>query len=165
MSFVRELVCDRCHATYSADEPVLLCPGCGGVLDPRYDMEALRSSLSLERILARKPGVWRWREFLPISDETCFVDIGAGGSPLIECPKLSRWIGAKVYVKYEGQQPTGSLKDRSFAVAVSKAVELGIRGAISYSSGNAAAALGAHASHVGMPGLVLVNAWADPAKL
>ncbi len=143
----------------------MLCPRCGGVLDPVYDLDALGASVSLECVLSRRPGVWRWREFLPVADESCFIDIGAGASPLVECPKLSRWIGARVYVKYEGQQPTGSLKDRSFAVAVSKAVELGVRGAISYSSGNAAAALGAHASHVGMRGLVLVNAWADPAKL
>ena len=164
-TFIEGLVCDACNATYSHREPVLLCTRCGGVLDPVYELEALRASISLECILSRRPGVWRWREFLPVSDESCRIDIGAGASPLIECPKLSRWIGARVYVKYEGQQPTGSLKDRSFAVAVSKAVELGIRGAISYSSGNAAAALGAHASHAGMPGLVLVNAWAEPVKL
>jgi threonine synthase len=165
MSFVHDLICDQCHGTYSAAEPVLLCPRCGGVLDPRYDLDLLRKSASLERILARKPGVWRWREFLPVGDEKFFVDIGAGGSPLIACPKLSQWIGAKVYVKYEGQQPTGSLKDRSFAVAVAKAAELGVRGAITYSSGNAAASLAAHANHVGMRGLILVNAWADRAKL
>jgi threonine synthase len=55
---------------------------------------------------------------------------------LIERRQLSRWIGARMFVKYEGQQPTGSLKDRSFAVAVAKAAELKVRGAITYSSGN-----------------------------
>ena len=68
-------------------------------------------------------------------------------------------------LKYEGQQPTGSLKDRSFSVAVGKAAELGVRGAITYSSGNAAASFAAHANHIGLPGLILVNAWADRAKL
>jgi threonine synthase len=165
MSLVTELVCDQCRRTYSDREPVLLCPQCGGVLDPQYDLDSLRKAVSLEKILARRPCVWRWREFLPITDERFFVDIGAGGSPLIECPKLSQWIGARVFVKYEGQQPTGSLKDRSFAVAVAKAAELGVRGAITYSSGNAAASLAAHANHVGMPGLILVNSWADRAKL
>jgi threonine synthase len=165
MSFVTELVCDQCHGAYSDREPVLLCPRCGGVLDPRYDLESLRRNVALDRILARKPGVWRWREFLPIADEQHFVDIGAAGSPLIECPQLSRWIGARIFVKYEGQQPTGSLKDRSFAVAVAKAAELKVRGAITYSSGNAAASLAAHANHVGMPGLIVVNSWADRAKL
>ncbi|HEY3841118.1 MAG TPA: pyridoxal-phosphate dependent enzyme [Bryobacteraceae bacterium] len=165
MSFVTELVCDQCHAPYSHREPILLCRSCGGVLDPQYDLDTIAKVASLERILSRKPGVWRWREFLPVSDEKHFIDIGAAASPLIECPQLSRWIGAQVFVKYEGQQPTGSLKDRSFAVAVSKAAELGVRGAITYSSGNAAASLAAHANHIGMRGLILVNAWADRAKL
>jgi threonine synthase len=165
MSFVIDLVCDQCHGTCSHREPVLLCPQCGGVLDSRYDMQALSAGLSLDKILARKPGVWRWREFLPVGDDRSFVDIGAGGSPLIACRWLSDWIGARIFVKYEGQQPTGSLKDRSFAVAVAKAAELGVRGAITYSSGNAAASLAAHANHIGMRGLILVNAWADPAKL
>lgn len=165
MSFVTGLVCDQCHGTYSHREPVLLCPTCGGVLDSQYDLPALAKVVSLEKIVARRPGVWRWQEFLPVCDERHFVDIGAGASPLIGCPQLSRWVGATVYVKYEGQQPTGSLKDRSFAVAVSKAAELGVRGAITYSSGNAAASLAAHANHIGMRGLILVNAWADQAKL
>jgi threonine synthase len=165
MSYVIDLVCDQCHGNCSPDEPVLLCPKCGGVLDPRYDLESMAEELSLDKILPRKAGVWRWREFLPVRDERYFVDIGAGASPLIECPQLSRWIDARVYVKYEGQQPTGSLKDRSFAVAVAKAAELGVSGAITYSSGNAAASLAAHANHIGMRGLILVNSWADPAKL
>ena len=165
MSFITELVCDHCHASYSHREPILLCRSCGGVLDSRYDLAGIGEAASLDKILARKPGVWRWHEFLPVDDERHFIDIGAGGSPLIECPQLSRWIGAQVFVKYEGQQPTGSLKDRSFAVAVGKAAELGVRGAITYSSGNAAASLAAHANHIGMRGLILVNAWADRAKL
>jgi len=135
------------------------------VLDAEYDREAMARDVSLERICARQPGVWRWRELLPVADERRFVDIGAGASPLIECRQLSTWIGARVFVKYEGQQPTGSLKDRSFAVAVAKAAESGVRGCITYSSGNAAASLAAHANHIGLRGLILVNAWADRAKL
>jgi threonine synthase len=135
------------------------------VLDAEYDRDAMVRDVSLERICARRPGVWRWRELLPVADERRFVDIGAGASPLIECPQLSTWIGARVFVKYEGQQPTGSLKDRSFAVAVAKAAEFGVRGYITYSSGNAAASLAAHANHIGLRGLILVNAWADRAKL
>ncbi len=161
MSFVTDLRCDRCAAVWPHRDPVLLCPACGGVLDAHYDLGAI----SLDRILSSPPGVWRWHELLPVEDARHFVDIGAGDSPLIHCPQLSSWIGAQVLVKYEGQQPTGSLKDRSFAVAMAKAAELGVRGAITYSSGNAAASFAAHANHIGLPGLILVNAWADRAKL
>jgi threonine synthase len=165
MTHVIDLRCDRCSTRWPHDKPILLCPDCNGVLDAEYTRDTMARDVSLERILARRPGVWRWREFLPVAAEGSFVDIGAGASPLIECPRLSWWIKARVFVKYEGQQPTGSLKDRSFAVAVSKARELGVRGCITYSSGNAAASLAAHANHIGMRGLILVNAWADPAKL
>ena len=57
MSFVTELVCDQCHGAYSDREPVLLCPRCGGVLDPRYDLDSLRRNVALDRILARRPGI------------------------------------------------------------------------------------------------------------
>jgi threonine synthase len=59
MSFVTELVCDQCRATYSHRAPVLLCPQCGGGLDPRYDIESLPKAVTLEEILERRPGVWR----------------------------------------------------------------------------------------------------------
>src|SRR5215831_3252725 len=142
MTHVIALRCDRCSARWPPDQPILLCPECDGLLDAEYDREAIGRHIprdaALELFQARRPGVWRWREFLPVSDERFFVDIGAGASPLIECPQLSDWIGARVFVKYEGQQPTGSLKDRSFAIAVAKAAESGVRGCITYSSGNAA---------------------------
>ncbi len=166
MTYATELVCDSCSAAFAPDQPILLCRRCGGLLDVRYDYSAIKSALRLDDIPHRRPAVWRWREFLPVREAHHQVDIGAGGSPLIACPKLADWVGAaRLYVKYEGMQPTASLKDRSFAVAVSKAAEVGVRDVITYSSGNAAASLAAHASRAGMQGVILVNAWAEDVKL
>ncbi len=166
MAFVTELVCDTCGASYPHHRPIILCTRCGGLLDAHYDYTAIKRALHLDDVAQRRPSVWRWHEFLPVTEERHRVDIGAGGSPLIACPRLAEWVGAaRLYVKYDGVQPTASLKDRSFATAVGKAAELGVRGAITYSSGNAAASLAAHACHIGMKGLILVNAWADQAKL
>ena len=166
MTFCTELVCDSCGAAFSTDQPILLCRQCGGLLDAHYDYAAIKSALRLDDILQRRPTVWRWREFLPVRDARHHVDIGAGGSPLIPCPRLAEWVGAAwLHVKYDGMQPTASLKDRSFAVAVSKATELSVRDVITYSSGNAAASLAAHTSRAGMRGLILVNAWAEDVKL
>lgn len=166
MSYVIELVCDACGAARAADEPALLCPRCGGLLDARYDYPAIARSVAPDDLARRRANVWRWRELLPVRDPRFFVDIGAGGSPLIECPRLAEWVGARrLWVKYDGAQPTASLKDRSFAVAMGKAAELGVRGALTYSSGNAAASFTAHAAKLGLPARVLVNAWADTSKL
>ncbi len=145
---------------------MLLCPACGGVLDAHYDENQIRAAAELTRILSRAPTVWRWAEFLPVREEKFHVDLGAGGSPLLPCPRLSEWVGAgRVYVKFEGMQPTHSLKDRSFAVAVAKAAELGIGCGLTYSSGNAAASFAAHANRAGLRGVVLVDSWANAAKL
>src|SRR5215471_11048560 len=103
MSYVTELRCDQCAATWSHREPKLLCPTCNGLLDAQYDLDAIARSVSLDEIRSRPPGVWRWREFLPVADERHRIAIGAGGSPLIPCPRLSTWIGARVLAKYEGQ--------------------------------------------------------------
>lgn len=166
MAYVTELICDRCGASHPADRPVLLCERCGGLLDAHYDYAAIRRAIRPDELLLRRPNVWRWRELLPVGDERFHVDIGAGGSPMIACPRLAEWVGARrLWVKFDGVQPTGSLKDRSFAVAMGKAAELGVRGALTYSSGNAAAAFAAHAGKLGLPARVLVNAWADTSKL
>ncbi len=164
--FLLGLVCDDCGRVFTPGPALLTCPSCGGLLDAGYDLEAIRKSLDLNVLLRRKADVWRWKEFLPLADEADMVRIGSGGSPLIACRQLADWVGVReLWVKYEGMQPTASLKDRSFAVAVSTAKLLGVRQAITYSSGNAAISLAAHASHAGMAGLILVNAWADAAKL
>lgn len=159
------LLCDSCGSSYPPDQRVLLCPACGGLLDPMYDEGELRRA-SLTRLLERPPSVWRWAGFLPVQDEAYHVNVGAGGSLLLYCPKLSEWVGAgRVFVKYEGAQPTHSLKDRSFAVAVGKAAELGVTSGLTYSSGNAAASFAAHANRIGLRGTVLVDACAHPEKI
>lgn len=164
--YFKFLQCDECGKTFMPDLQILTCPNCRGLLDSKYDLGEIAKTINLGKILERKADVWRWKEFLPIADITEVVKIGSGGSPLIACRKLAEWIGVKeLWVKYEGMQPTASLKDRSFAVAVSTAKMLGVQRAITYSSGNAAVSLAAHASATDMTGFILVNAWADLAKL
>ncbi len=164
--YLTGLACDDCGQLWSPGPALLTCPSCGGLLDAKYDLDVIRQVLDLDSILKRKADVWRWKEFLPVHDEADMVRIGSGGSPLIRCRRLAHWAGVKeLWVKYEGMQPTASLKDRSFAVAVSTAKRMGVRQAITYSSGNAAISLAAHAAHAGLTCLILVNAWADPAKL
>ena len=102
-------------------------------------------------------GVLReYADRLDISDATPIITLGEGGTPLIPAPALSARTGAKVWVKYEGMNPTGSFKDRGMTMAVSKAVEHGAKAVICASTGNTSAAAAAYASHAGIKAAVLV---------
>jgi threonine synthase len=97
-----------------------------------------------------------YRDRLDISDATPVVTLGEGGTPLIPAPALSARTGAKVWVKYEGMNPTGSFKDRGMTMAISKAVEHGAKAVICASTGNTSASAAAYATHAGIKAVVLV---------
>jgi threonine synthase len=102
-------------------------------------------------------GVLReYADRLDISDATPIITLGEGGTPLIPAPALSARTGAKVWVKYEGMNPTASFKDRGMTMAVSKAVEAGAKAIICASTGNTSASAAAYASHAGIKAAVLV---------
>jgi threonine synthase len=102
-------------------------------------------------------GVLReYADRLDISDATPIITLGEGGTPLIPAPALSARTGARVYVKFEGMNPTGSFKDRGMTMAVSKAVEHGAKAIICASTGNTSASAAAYATHAGITAAVLV---------
>jgi threonine synthase len=102
-------------------------------------------------------GVLReYADRLDVTDATPIVTLGEGGTPLIPAPALSNRTGAKVYVKYEGMNPTGSFKDRGMTMAISKAVEHGAKAVICASTGNTSASAAAYAAHAGITAAVLV---------
>jgi threonine synthase len=93
---------------------------------------------------------------LDISDATPIITLGEGGTPLVPAPALSSRTGAKVWVKFEGMNPTGSFKDRGMTMAISKAVEHGAKAVICASTGNTSAAAAAYAAYAGITAAVLV---------
>ncbi len=93
---------------------------------------------------------------LDVTDATPIITLGEGGTPLIPAPALSARTGAKVWVKYEGMNPTGSFKDRGMTMAISKAVEHGAKAVISASTGHTSASAAAYATHAGITAAVLV---------
>jgi threonine synthase len=93
---------------------------------------------------------------LDVTDATPIVTLGEGGTPLIPAPALERRTGAKVWVKFEGMNPTGSFKDRGMTMAVSKAIEHGAKAVICASTGNTSASAAAYATHAGITAAVLV---------
>lgn len=98
----------------------------------------------------------RYREFLPVSDKTPIISLEEGNTPLIPAPHLSELTGARVFLKYEGANPTGSFKDRGMTMAVSKAVEAGAKAVICASTGNTSAAAAAYAARAGIKCIVLI---------
>ncbi|TBN56305.1 threonine synthase [Glaciihabitans arcticus] len=97
-----------------------------------------------------------YRDRLNVTDATPIISLGEGGTPLIPAAALSARTGAKVWVKFEGMNPTGSFKDRGMTMAVSKAVEAGAKAIICASTGNTSASAAAYATHAGITAAVLV---------
>jgi threonine synthase len=102
----------------------------------------------------------RWREYLPVTDATPVISLSEGSTPLIFSPRLSEIAGRdrRVFVKYEGLNPTGSFKDRGMTMAISKAVERGSTAVICASTGNTSAAAAAYAARAGIQCIVLLPA-------
>ncbi len=97
-----------------------------------------------------------YRSFLPVSDDTPVVTLLEGGTPLLEAPRLSARVGARVLLKLEGQNPTGSFKDRGMTLAISKALEEGAKAVVCASTGNTSASAAAYAARAGMTCGVLI---------
>ena len=98
----------------------------------------------------------RYREHLDIGPDDPVVSLNEGSTPLIEAPRISERVGARVWLKYEGLNPTGSFKDRGMTMAVSKAVANGAEAVICASTGNTAASAAAYAARAGLRGAVIV---------
>ena len=100
----------------------------------------------------------RYRDRLPVSDDTRLISLGEGNTPLIRLNNIPTHIGKDVdiYIKYEGLNPTGSFKDRGMTMAVTKAVEEGSKAIICASTGNTSAAAAAYAARAGITAFVLI---------
>jgi threonine synthase len=117
----------------------------------RYDLAAVRKAVAPEDLRARERSLWRYRELLPLEDDRHRVALGEGTTPLLPAPRLGRELGARdLWIKDESQLPTGSFKSRGMAVAVSLALELGVKSVAIPTAGNAGGALAAYAARAGM---------------
>lgn len=103
--------------------------------------------------------IHHYREYLPIKKEDCIVSLNEGNTPLIPSRKLKQELGkegVEVYFKYEGLNPTGSFKDRGMTVAISHALEQGVKAVICASTGNTSASASAYSARAGIKAIVLI---------
>ncbi|MGG3855811.1 threonine synthase [Caldifermentibacillus hisashii] len=98
----------------------------------------------------------RYRDYLPITENTPLISLHEGGTPLIRANNLSKKLGLDLYFKYEGLNPTGSFKDRGMVMAVAKALEEGSTSIMCASTGNTSAAAAAYAALANMNCYVLI---------
>ncbi|MGH3030733.1 MAG: threonine synthase [Gaiellaceae bacterium] len=105
----------------------------------------------------------RYRDRLPLAAGTPVISLGEGSTPLLPAPRLGARLGAELFLKWEGANPTGSFKDRGMTVAVSQALAEGARAVVCASTGNTAASAAAYAARAGLAALVLQPAGAVSA--
>src|SRR5918993_344715 len=152
--------------SYPADELIGLDPVDERPFFARYDIEKAARTLTEESLAERRRGgLWRWAELLPVRDRTNVVYLGEGDTPILRQPRLGEALGVQhLSTKAEGLNPTGSFKARGMAVAVSRAMELGVSSFIAPSAGNAAGALAAYGAAAGARVTVLTPVDATPAN-
>jgi threonine synthase len=98
----------------------------------------------------------RYKSWLPVTDRTPLISLGEGNTPLVKSQNLAKELGAEVYFKLEGCNPTGSFKDRGMVMAIAKALEDGSRFIACASTGNTSASAAAYGAHCGLTTFVLV---------
>jgi threonine synthase len=151
-----KIQCFECARELPPSSRAYICPDCGGLLEVEFSASELRANL--KRNPLRGPlRVWRYKAFLPVFDPKKIISMGEGGTPLISCDRLAKHLGLdKLFVKFEGANPTGSFKDRGMTLGVTKAIEFGARVVACASTGNTSSSLAAYAARAGLRCLVFL---------
>ncbi len=158
------LACVECDASYDAAEVRYRCD-CGGTLDVLHDLDTLQGGISTATFDARlgsrapedRSGVWRFRELILPAGPGTLVTRGEGRTNLYDAPAVARYAGLDaILLKHEGENPTGSFKDRGMTVGATVAGMLGMTRVACASTGNTSASMASYAAVAGMRALVFV---------
>jgi threonine synthase len=156
-SYLESIKCTSCGKIFDPSNKLRLC-SCGKVLFPIYNLEKAKECLDINNMQGRSYDIWRMHEIMPVYQAKYRYSLGEGWTPLLKLNNLGLNLGlTNLFLKDEGQNPTGTFKSRGLCAAVSKAVELKITDFVIPSAGNAGAALAAYAArantqaHIFMP--------------
>ncbi|MEX1258305.1 MAG: threonine synthase [Gemmatimonadota bacterium] len=150
------LECTGTGQRVESEQLIGLSPA-GRPLFARYDLSALAKHFTPDAVSGRSPDLWRYEEVLPVRNSAARISLGEGWTPLIDAHRTAARLGLKrLWIKEEGQNPTGSFKARGLCLAVSRAIELGARELAIPSAGNAGSAAAAYAAAAGVPVHVVV---------
>ena len=169
MNYFSGYQCTLCGKEYRAELDLYTCPECGpkGILDILYDYEKMKRSVTARSLADNKDySMWRYTPFMTVREENLDRTLRVGWTPLYTANRLASRLGLKtLYVKDEGLNPTGSLKDRASAVAVIKALEAGMDVIGCSSTGNAASSLAGNAARMGVKTVIFVPERAPSGKV
>lgn len=165
MGIINGLCCPRCG--HKATVPTIFqCGACNSILEVKVEVGHLTAADLRAMSHSRDQSIWRWFDFFPIGSRASIVSLGEGSTPLIHASRLGEKLGIpRLYLKNDTVLPTGSLKDRSNSVGISKAKEFGFTTATVMSTGNAAASVAAYAAAAGMQSVVMVPVGTAPSKI
>jgi threonine synthase len=168
LSQIVALRCVACGRTYSP-RVGYTCPKCGpadGILGVQYDYANIRRQLTRKALAQRPASHWRYRELLPISERAILPALQVGWTPICRCAALARHVGVQtLYLKDDGRNPSGSLKDRASSVAAVLARSKKIPIIACASTGNAASSLAGMAASLGMRSVIFVPQRAPEPKV
>lgn len=129
------------------------------------DLEHIRGKLNLDYFKIAPPCLSKYLPFMPIKENSQFVSLREGATPLIKSKNIGAQLGIELYFKVEGKNPTGSFKDRGSAVDISVAKEMGAKGIVVASTGNMAASCACYAAAAKIPCFVFVPEGVSVSKL
>ena len=161
------LQCIDCAQQYPVERVIYACGRCGGALDVAHDFSAARQSLTRALFDKRlgsldapyNSGVWRFKELVyPDIDDAAIVTRREGNTNLYNLPRLADFAGVDtLLLKHEGENPTGSFKDRGMTSGVTHAARLGVRRVACASTGNTSASMASYAAIADMQGIIFLQ--------
>ena len=161
------LQCINCAQQYPIQRVIYTCEACGGLLDVRHEFDSLRKPISADTFDDRlgtfaepySSGVWRYKELVyPGIDDRSIVSRMEGNTNLYELPRVAAFAGINtLFLKHEGENPTGSFKDRGMTTGVTQARILGMERVACASTGNTSASMASYAARAGMQGIIFLQ--------
>ena len=162
-SHLRGLRCRACRVLQPADERYV-CAECYGPIEPEYDLDVFDATTLRDEIERGPLSLWRYAPLLPVAAPRGHFNVG--WTPLLRAPRLGAAIGvSRLFVKDDSRNPSLSFKDRPVALALARALELGLDTLACASTGNLAGAVAAAASRNGLRAVVFVPASTDEDKV
>ena len=161
------LQCIDCAQQYPIQRVIYACESCGGLLDVKHEFGSARKAITRNLFDGRlgtlafpyNSGVWRFKELIyPAIDDSSIVSRMEGNTNLYELPRVAAFAGVDtLYLKHEGENPTGSFKDRGMTTGVTQARILGMDRVACASTGNTSASMASYAARAKMQGIIFLQ--------